>query len=115
MLLHVDLAAANLAPVLDPIADQTITAGSALRLALIGHDPNPFDTLAYGLVSGPDGATVDPQGIFGFAPLADQFRAHAVTVAVTDPGGLSARRSFTVRVVPGNRPPGRSPMPSRGR
>ncbi|MBX3024521.1 PASTA domain-containing protein [bacterium] len=111
MLLHVDLAAANLAPVLDPIADQTIAAGSALRLALIGHDPNPFDTLAYGLVSGPDGATVDPQGIFGFAPLADQFGAHAVTVAVTDPGGLSARRSFTVRVVPGNRPPAFGPLP----
>lgn len=105
MLLHVDLAAANLAPTLAPIADQTIAAGTALRLGLAGSDPNPFDVLTYGLVSGPPGATVDSYGIFRFAPLADQLGSHPVIVRVTDVAGLSAQRGFTVRVITGNRPP----------
>jgi len=105
VMLHVDLAAANVAPTLDPIADQTIAAGTALRLGLVGHDGNPFDALSYSLVDGPPGASVDAQGIFGFAPLADQLGMHAVTVQVADGGGLSAERTFAVEVITGNRPP----------
>lgn len=105
VMLHVDLAAANLAPALDPIADQTIVAGTALRLGLGASDPNPFDALSFALVSGPPGATVDAQGVFGFAPLANQLGTHPVTVRVADPDGLGAERSFAVVVVEGNRPP----------
>ncbi len=108
---HVDLSAVNQAPTLDPVADQTLAAGSALRLGLVGRDPNPFDGLTYALVSGPPGATVDAQGVFGFAPLVNQLGAHPVTVQVADPSGLSAQASFDVVVVTGNRPPAFGGLP----
>ncbi|MGH7787861.1 MAG: RHS repeat-associated core domain-containing protein [Candidatus Binatia bacterium] len=99
----VDLAAANLAPTLEPIADQAIARGTALNLRLVGQDPNPFDALAYSLVEGPTGATVSPDGIFSYAPTA--LGAHTVSVQVRDPDGLASQRSFEVAVVEGNRPP----------
>ena len=90
----------NRDPSLAAIADQTVNPGDAVGLTAAGSDPDlPANTLAYSLIAGPTGATVDPTtGAFAWtasATLGD----YPVTIGVSDGVGGSAQRSFTIHVV----------------
>src|SRR5207244_205532 len=93
----------NIAPLLLPIADQTIAEGSTLTVTLIASDWDvPSNVLSYSLVTGPVGASVGAStGVFTWTPSAAQGPStNVVTVRVTDNGTppLSDTKSFTVVV-----------------
>ena len=90
----------NRDPVLAAITDRTVFSGDPLMLTASASDPDlPANTLSYGLVSTPAGATIDPvTGSFNWTAnvaAAD----YPVTVAVSDGHGGSAQTSFTIHVV----------------
>ena len=65
----VQVTAANEAPVLDPIADQTVPEGTTLTVAVTAADPNPEDALRFSLDAAPPGAAIDPvTGVFSWTP-----------------------------------------------
>ncbi|MCP5368369.1 MAG: tandem-95 repeat protein, partial [Hyphomicrobiales bacterium] len=90
-------------PTLAAVADVTVAEGGLVEVALAGDDVDLLDaggteTLTYGLVSGPAGAAVDPiSGAFTWT-ADDGPASHEVTVRVTDGGGLTAERTFTIDV-----------------
>lgn len=89
------------APELEGIDNQAIGEGDTLALHLHGSDADPDGAqLAYSLVSGPAGATIDPQtGELEWTPgEADGGAAHEFTVRVTDATGLTADQTFSVDV-----------------
>jgi hypothetical protein len=76
-----------------------------ITITNIATDPDlPPQTLAFSLLSGPAGSTLNPtNGVFSWRPLVSQAgSANAITVAVADNGVpvLSATNSFTITVDP---------------
>ena len=64
------------------------------------------DTLTYSLVTAPEGMVIDPvTGLIQWTPTNAQVGSHAVTVRVTDSGGLYASQNFTVTVANVNNAP----------
>jgi uncharacterized protein (UPF0179 family) len=113
----VDVTEVNRAPVLAVIPDQIIAEGSTLTLQLSATDFDiPANPLAYQLILGPAGATVDPNGLFSWTPSESQGPGtFAVTVQVTDSGtpALYHQKTFTVAVTEVNAPPVLSPVPDQ--
>ena len=59
----------NQIPQLDPIAPQTVIAGSQLTFQATGHDTDSSVALSFSLEDGaPDGAVIDPSGLFRWTP-----------------------------------------------
>lgn len=86
----------------------TITSTPALA-ATVGapysYDVNATDAnggvLTYALTTFPAGMTINAgTGLIAWTPAAGQVPSQAVTVRVTDPGGLFATQSFTITVAP---------------
>ena len=108
--------AANLAPVLAAIDDQTLDEGGLLSFAASASDPNgPSQSLTFTLGAGaPDGATIDPStGVFAWTPTEAQGPgSFQFGILVTDSGTppLSTARSFFINVAEVNRPPVLSPI-----
>ena len=98
----------NAAPVLAPIADQTINKGNLLTFTASASDSDiPAETLTYTLVAGaPAGASIHPtEGIFTWTPSPSQGPGtNSIAIRVTDNGlpSLSATQRFTVTVMPSN-------------
>src|SRR5262249_26533659 len=95
----------NSAPVLTPLTNQTMDAGTVLTLTNVATDPNaPPQTLAFNLLNAPTGATVNSSnGIFSWrAPVGYANTTNPVAVRVADnaPQPLSATNNFTIRVNP---------------
>lgn len=106
--------APNRPPLLSPIPNRTVYAGSALILTNVAYDPNPADTLTFSLDPGaPASASVHPtSGVFAWTPAdADTNSIHDITVRVTDNGTppMSATAVFSVTVIP-PLPPNHSPL-----
>jgi hypothetical protein len=106
--------APNSAPVLYPIEDRTIYAGSTLSFTNVAYDPDPGDILTFSLDAGaPPSATIQPMtGIFSWTTThADTNSIHYITVRVTDDGTppLSGAATFSVTVVPPP-PPNNPPL-----
>ena len=98
-------APSNTAPVLTPIADQTINPGQTLTLTNVATDAqSPPQTLAFSLLSAPPNATLGgSNGIFVWRPLISQAdTTNLVTVQVADNGtpSLAATNTFNVTVNP---------------
>jgi hypothetical protein len=95
---------ANSAPSLAPVSDLAVNAGVALTVTNIASDPDPAQTLTFGLLGGPAGSTLNTtNGVFSWRPLVSQADStNLITVAVTDNGtpALSATNSYTVTVNP---------------
>src|SRR5439155_14961 len=101
----------NEAPVLAPIADQSVNENTLLQLTASATDSDlPANTLTFSLLPGaPVGAALDAStGLFSWTPREAQGPAdYAVTVRVTD-GGTPARdafETFTIHVSEVNRAP----------
>src|SRR5262249_19292590 len=76
----------NVAPVLAPIADWTVTAGSLLSFSVSASDADqPAQTLSFSLDPGfPAGASITPAGVFSWSPTAAQASStNVITVRVT--------------------------------
>jgi len=90
----------NLAPVLDPVADRTVDAGTPLEFAATATDPDlPANALTFSLNGAPGGATIDAAtGSFSWTPTAGG--DFTFDVVVTDDGSpaMSSTRSVTVTV-----------------
>ncbi len=91
----------NHAPVLSPIANQTIDAGSELFVTATATATDPerlTDNLTFRLADGaPAGATIDAStGVFGWTPV--ETGRFEIGVVVTDSSGLADQQFFSVRV-----------------
>ncbi len=94
----VEVVASNGAPVLDALDDITTPVGSPYQRTLTASDPNPGDALTFGLLAGPAGLSLSPQGALTWTPAAGQLGDHRVTVSVTDNTGLVDAGAFTITV-----------------
>ncbi|MFO1499558.1 MAG: Ig-like domain-containing protein, partial [Verrucomicrobiota bacterium] len=93
--------AVNQAPVLSNAADQKVSPGQVLMLALGATDSDtPRNKLTYRLISGPPGAMVDAKtGIFMWRlPKSAPTSLYDVTVSVTDDGAPPLSDTTTFRV-----------------
>ncbi len=92
----------NDAPDLGPVGDHTLLAGQALSLDLPVIDPDDGDTLTFGLLSGPAGASVNADsGSFQWtAPYLDTIAIYPVTVSVSDGHGGTDQASFNLTIDP---------------
>ncbi|MCI0536051.1 MAG: VPDSG-CTERM sorting domain-containing protein [Verrucomicrobiales bacterium] len=99
----------NSAPLIDPIADQTIFENTVLDLPFTVHDPDPghLDALFF-LVSSPNPSLLGNYLITGtgsdrtltLAPFQDETGTTTILLSAIDPLGLSHNRSFQLTVLP---------------
>jgi hypothetical protein len=89
----------NAAPILEGMTNRTVKLPGSVSLALRATDPDlPSQALTYGLVSGPNGLTVSPNGEVRWTPTEAQARTtNTVTVSVSD-GVTSASSGFVLVV-----------------
>jgi hypothetical protein len=104
----------NNPPLLSPISNRTVAAGTTVIFTNLASDPNPADTLTFSLNPGaPPAASVHPvTGVFSWTTAnTDTNAVHSITVKVTDNGTppLSATAGFSVTVLPPP-PPNHSPL-----
>ena len=96
------VAADNLPPALDPIADQSVAWGTPLAFSAVAHDGDtPANTLTFSLVGPPAGASINAAtGAFTWTPTSAQIGTASFTVRVTDNGSppLSAEQRANVAV-----------------
>ncbi|MBS0661473.1 MAG: putative Ig domain-containing protein [Verrucomicrobia bacterium] len=91
----------NAAPVLQPLANQTVNEGALLTFTASATDTDAGQTLTYSLDAGaPSGASIDPvTGVFTWTPDESQGgQTYPITVRVTDNGALPASSAQTVQV-----------------
>ncbi|MDP3135512.1 MAG: Ig-like domain-containing protein, partial [Burkholderiaceae bacterium] len=92
----------NSAPVLAPIANQTLDELAPFSMTLSATDADlPAQPLTYSLVSGPSGLSVSTTGVVSWTPTEAQGPGtHAVLVEVSDTGtpALTDRKQFTLVV-----------------
>ena len=98
----------NSPPALAPIAAQSVNEGTLLTVNASATDADgPAETLAYSLMTAPQGATIGATtGVFSWTPgEGDGPGTHPVTIRVTDGIGATADTSFTITVTESNSPP----------
>ena len=103
--------AGNEGPLLAPVGAQTLLLGGAITLDLVATDPDDaVSALTFALESGPQGASVTPEGRFTWT--GNVLGAAPVTVSVRDPAGNRSERTFTITVnAPANLAPVIDPQP----
>jgi len=103
----------NRAPVLDPIDDQAVNEGALLSVPLSSGDPDVGDSLTLS-VTAPLFVTLidngDGSGRLDITPGFTQAGIYAITVTVTDQGGLTDTQSFILTVININLPPALAPI-----
>ncbi|MBL9174171.1 MAG: lamin tail domain-containing protein [Verrucomicrobiales bacterium] len=100
----------NLPPVLNPIGNREVAEQSLLQFRVLASDPNPQQTLRYGLgADAPPGATIEPDtGLFTWTPTESQGPGiYAVTFRVTDSGtpARTTAERIQIAVTESNTPP----------
>ncbi len=107
----------NESPVLAPIGNKTVAAGSELRFTATATDVDiPAQVLSYSLgLNSPAGAAVDHStGVFTWTPTADQVGEHSLVMFVLDGEWLGQNsENFTVTVTGSgqvNTPPTLAPI-----
>ena len=112
-----EITAAAQRPVLAPIPPLTVDEGALLTVNLSATSPDPTAALTYSLISGPNGASVDPAtGLLSWAPTEAQGPStNLVTVQVADSNfpSLTDTGSFTVTVNEVNTPPALAALPNQ--
>jgi hypothetical protein len=96
----------NAAPVLDPIADQFIPAGTNFSLTISASDPDlPANKLTFNATSKPAAATLNAgTGVFSWTPLtSDLGTTNLVVVQVTDDGSPNLVDTISFNIVVGSK------------
>jgi glucose/arabinose dehydrogenase len=100
----ITVTAANVAPQITTTAVTTASVGAAYSYDVNATDANG-GTLTYSLTQAPTGMTISATtGLIAWTPTAAQAGSQAVTVRVTDPGGLFVTQPFTITVAGGTAP-----------
>ncbi|MEO8136003.1 MAG: Ig-like domain-containing protein, partial [Betaproteobacteria bacterium] len=94
----------NLAPQLAAQLNVILPIGTVFNRTLTAMDPNVGDTLTLALVSGPTGMTLSGSAL-QWSTTGKAAGDYPVTVKVTDGGGLSDSKSFTVTLQAAAPPP----------
>ena len=96
----------NHPPVLDPIADQAVTAGLQFRYDVHASDPDG-NALFYSLDTASEtrGMIIDGLGRIGWITTKANVGSYPVTVTVTDALGATASQSFNLVVNPDTQAP----------
>ncbi|MEM7029049.1 MAG: cadherin domain-containing protein [Chloroflexota bacterium] len=106
----VELTVTNAAPTIDAVVAQNINEGETLTLTIRANDPNN-DVLSYGLITPPDGATIDQNGNLTWTPAEVQGpEIYILTVIVSDSGGLTNTTNIPVTVNEVNTAPRLDPI-----
>jgi hypothetical protein len=86
----------------NPFAEPDVMAGQSYSgtIATNAADPNPGDTLAYAMVSGPAWLSVATNGTLSGTPVSSDDGTNSFVVSVTDQGGLSDTANLTINVDP---------------
>lgn len=92
----------NHPPAMDAIANTSITEGAAFSTQVVANDPDN-ETLVYSLNNAPAGMSISAAGLISWPVSA--IGTYVITVTATDPGNLSASRTFTLTVNTMNLPP----------
>lgn len=80
----------NQPPVLDLIGERTVVGTTTLSFTAVANDPDK-DELSYSIISGPNGATIDPQtGKFSWKTTVVDVGTHSCTIQVTEVGTTPA-------------------------
>lgn len=97
----------QLSPVITTLPATKATAGTNYTYDADAADFEVGTQLSYSLDVAPSGMTIDPAtGLIIWTPTNSQIGARAVTLKVTDSGGLTATQAFVINVgVAGNRAP----------
>jgi hypothetical protein len=95
---------ANTPPVLDPISNRTVVAGSNVNFTCSVTDTDtPPQSVTFALLGGPAGAALGTNsGAFSWRPaIAQSDTAHPMSIVATDNGSppLSATQSFSITVL----------------
>jgi hypothetical protein len=102
----------NTAPVLAPVANQSVNPGVTLGITNSAADPDvPGQTLAFALLNAPTNGALTAvnatNAVFTWRPLVSQADStNTIRVKVTDSGtpGLSATNSFIITINPASQP-----------
>ncbi len=95
----------NQAPVVDPIADQTISEGGTLTVVPSATDPDG-DPITWSGSNLPGGATVDPgNGTFTWVPSIGEHGVYSGVSLDASDGSLTGSATFTITVDATNVPP----------
>src|SRR3954464_12986370 len=90
--------ATNRSPLIGSVPPTTARVGIAYGFTVSAIDPEKR-AIAYSLVSGPTGMTVDAaSGALAWTPTAAQLGQQPVAVRATDPSGLYDQQSWTITV-----------------
>ncbi len=96
---HVTVLVQNAGPSINSAPPGNVAAvGLPYRYDVLASDPDG-DALAFSLVQGPAGMTIDSLGRLRWTPGADQVAGHEVIIRVTDPLGSFASQSFTLTAI----------------
>jgi hypothetical protein len=94
-----DSSSGNVAPVITSTAPLKAVEGVKYSYNPVADDPG--DTLTWSLTNAPSGMTIDPStGEIRWTPATGVTTSGAVTLRVTDSGGLTDTEAFTVSVSP---------------
>ena len=85
----------NQPPQLQPQANATVDIGGTFSRTLVATDPDAGDTLTYSLVAGPSGMTLTGASL-NWPTTGHAVGDYAASVKVTDGGGLSDVKPFTL-------------------
>ena len=92
---HVTVVHTNHPPQLQPQNNQIVSIGTSFTRKLTATDPDAGDTLTFALVAGPAGMTLTGADL-NWPTTGKSPGDYAVTVKVSDAGGLSDQKQFTV-------------------
>ncbi len=90
----------NGAPLLQPLASQTVDAETDVHFTAVAIDPG--DAVLYSLIGAPAGAAIDPAtGVFSWTPTEAQAPGtYPFFVLASDSGGLTTQQPITITVRP---------------
>lgn len=92
----------NHPPAMNAIANASIIEGTAYSTQVVASDSDN-ETLVYSLGNAPAGMSISAAGLISWPVSA--IGTYVITVTATDPGDLSASRTFTLTVNKFNHPP----------
>ncbi len=89
----------NRSPVITSTPPLVATEGAQYAYQALGTDPDG-DTLAFRLVTAPQGMSITTGGVVSWTPSSTQTGSQSVAIEVTDNRGGTDRQTFTIAVAP---------------